>query len=251
MQEDKFLEDYKQVWQQDNEEMTRIVDIPLETLHKNIARYERMKTYPGLTATPLKRGRRSRRIVWTTLSAAACLAFAVTTGIRYLTPAQTTDNPVLVAENRVEVPNTFTYPPASEKHSLDVSLPSQEGTGRSRTKNTPADAVNDSQFSKPNSLLESEDVTGAAAVPSLEGCHEVAGYVPERDHDSGGVYLQDSQFPKDANVIETSRLVAMGETRTPAVEVETDGLVKIVSPSRNTFHEAVVEPLLALVTFDM
>ena len=244
MQEDKFLDDYKQTWQQDNEEMTRIVDIPLETLHKNIARYERMKTYPGLTATPLKRGRRSRRIVWTTLSAAACLAFAVTTGIRYLTPAQTTDNPVLVAENRVEVPNTFTYPPASR-------YPSQEGTGRSRTKNTPADAVNDSQFSKPNSLLESEDVTGAAAVPSLEGCREVAGYVPERDHDSGGVYLQDSQFPKDANVIETSRLVAMGETQTPAVEVETEGLVKIVSPSRNTFHEAVVEPLLALVTFDM
>ena len=88
MQEDKFLEDYKQVWQQDNEEMTRIVDIPLETLHKNIARYERRK--------------RSRRIVWTTLSAAACLAFAVTTGIHYLTPSTTTDSPVLVAENRVE-----------------------------------------------------------------------------------------------------------------------------------------------------
>ena len=98
MQEDKFLEDYKQVWQQDNEEMTRIVDIPLETLHKNIARYERRK--------------RSRRIVWTTLSAAACLAFAVTTGLHYLTPSTTTDSPVLVAENRVErhTPRLTAYP---------------------------------------------------------------------------------------------------------------------------------------------
>ena len=239
MQEDKFLDDYKQTWQQDNEEMALIVDIPLETLHENIARYERMRTYPGLTATPLKRGRRSRRIVWTTLSAAACLAFAVTTGIRYLTPSQTTDNPVLVAENRVEVPNTFTYPSASR-------YPSQEGTGGSRTKNTPADAVSDSQFSKPNSLLESEDVTGAAAVPSLEGKATSSECCA-----SGGVCPPNSQFPKDANMIETSRLVAMGETQTPAIEVETEGLVKITAPSRNTFHEAIVEPLLALVTYDM
>ena len=59
------------------------------------------------------------------------------------------------------------------------------------------------------------------------------------------------QIQETANVIETSRLVAMGETQTPAVEVETEGLVNIIEPSRNTFHEAVVEPLLALVTFDM
>ena len=55
----------------------------------------------------------------------------------------------------------------------------------------------------------------------------------------------------DANAIETTRLVAMGETTAPVIEVETDGLVKITTPSHNTFHEAIVEPLLALVTYDL
>ena len=220
MQEDKFLEDYKQVWQQDNEEMTRIVDIPLETLHENIARYERRK--------------RNRRIVWTTLSAAACLAFAVTTGIRYLTPSQPTDSPMLVAKNRVEI------------HTPRLTAdPSQEGTaGAVINKQTDKQAKH--HLIKTINTQHQDNTTQQAIVEEFATIN-----VTPNAEDESQFLILNPQIQEIANVIETSRLVAMGETRTPAVEVETDGLVKIVSPSRNTFHEAVVEPLLALVTFDM
>ena len=220
MQEDTFLQEYQQEWQQDNEAMSRLVDIPLETLHENIARYERRK--------------RSRRIVWTTLSAAACLAFAVTTGIHYLTPSTTTDSPVLVAENRVErhTPRLTAYP-------------SPEGTaGAVINKQTDKQAKH--HLIKTNNTQLQDNITQQATVEEFGTIN-----VTPNAEDEFQFSILNPQIQETANVIETSRLVAMGETRTPAVEVETDGLVKIVSPSRNTFHEAVVEPLLALVTFDM
>ena len=220
MQEDTFLQEYQQEWQQDNEAMSRLVDIPLETLHENIARYERRK--------------RSRRIVWTTLSAAACLAFAVTTGIHYLTPSTTTGSPVLVAENRVErhTPRLTAYP-------------SPEGTaGAVINKQTDKQAKH--HLIKTNNTQLQDNITQQATVEEFGTIN-----VTPNAEDESQFSILNPQIQETANVIETSRLVAMGETRTPAVEVETDGLVKIVSPSRNTFHEAVVEPLLALVTFDM
>ena len=216
MQEDNFLQDYKQAWQHDNEAMERLVDIPLETLHENITRYERRK--------------RSLRIVWMTVSAAACLAFAVTTGIRYLTPEAGNGNQTLVAENRTARPDTY---PATTWH------PSQEGT-----KNVGA-----SQLTK-------------QASPATQ-----SSYIDEKSIEDSSAIIEevmpvdvqpDTKEPNrpiipviDANAIETTRLVAMGETTTPVIEMETDGLVKIIEPSRNTFHEAIVEPLLALVTYDM
>ena len=209
MQEDTFLHEYQQEWQQDNEAMSRLVDIPLETLHANIARHERRK--------------RIRRIVWTTLSAAACLAFAVSIGLRYLTSNTTSGNPTLVAENcRAAITPIF-----------EQASPVEQ-TPHKKVGTTPV-ATSSPQL---------QQATLSQTPPPEEPAPQT-----ESTEDINPVPLPTPVF-KD-NVIETNRLVAMGETRTPAVEVETDGLVKIVSPSRNTFHEAVVEPLLALVTFDM
>lgn len=209
MQEDKFLDDYKQTWQQDNEAMARIVDIPLETLHENIARHERRK--------------HSRRIVWTTLSAAACLAFVVTSGIRYLMPYTPSDNPTMVAENRRAV-TTHIFEQTSP-----VEQPSHKkvGTTPIATRSPQLQQVTLSQATLPE-----ESATPAEPVVDIH---------PDA--------LPTHVF--EDNVIETNRLVAKGEKKVEGTTVETEGLVKIVSPSRNTFHEAVVEPLLALVTFDM
>ena len=208
MQEDKFLEDYKQVWQQDNEEMTRIVDIPLETLHKNIARYERRK--------------RSRRIVWTTLSAAACLTFAVSIGLRYMTPNTPSGSPTLVAENRR----------AATTPIFEQASPGEQ-TSHKKVGATPT-ATSSPQLQQ-------------ATLPQAP-LPEVPAPQTEPAEDINPETLASPIF-KD-NMIETNRLVAMGETKVEGTTVETDGLVKIVSPSRNTFHEAIVEPLLALVTSD-
>ena len=220
MQEDNFLQDYKQAWQQDNEAMERLVDIPLETLHENITRYERRK--------------RSLRIVWMTVSAAACLAFAVTTGIRYLTPEAGNGNQPLVAENRTARPET--YPATTWR-------PSQEGTADAST-------VNDHNSHRTNNNVvtayhSTEDGITATSTPAIEE-------VMPMDVQPDDIVPTKPSVPSiGANAIETTRLVAMGETAAPVIEVETDGLVKITLPSRNTFHEAIVEPLLALVTYDM
>ena len=209
MQEDTFLQEYQQEWQQDNEAMSRLVDFPLETLHENIARYERRK--------------RSRKIVWMTVSAAACLAFAVTTGIRFLPPVAGNGNPTLVAENRrVATPPIFEQasPVEQTSHKKVGAIPvatsspqlQQVALSQAPPPEEPAPQTEPAENINPDALV----------TPILED-----------------------------NVIETTRLVAMGETKVEGTTVETDGLVKIVSPSRNTFHEAIVEPLLALVTYDM
>lgn len=236
MQEDNFLQDYKQAWQHDNEAMERLVDIPLETLHENIARYERQKTYPGLTSTPLKRGRNSRRIVWMTVSAAACLAFAVTTGIRYLTPESGNGNQTLVAENRTARSDQ------KLEHTPRLSAyPSQEGTADAQTHN-----ARTSRKANRNAYCSTEDeIIAATSTPAIEEAMPADAQPNTEEPDLPIIPVI------DANAIETTRLVAMGETTTPVIEVETDGLVKITTPSRNTFHEAIVEPLLALVTYDM
>ena len=222
MQEDNFLQDYKQAWQQDNEAMERLVDIPLATLHENIARYERRK--------------RSRRIVWMTVSAAACLAFAVTTGIRYLTPEAGNGNQMLVAENRTARSDQ------KPEHTPRLSAyPSQEGTADAQTNN-----ARTSRKANRNAYCSTEDeIIAATPTRTIEE-------VVSTDMQSS---TEEPDLPIipiiDANVIETTRLVAMGETTAPVIEVETDELVKITAPSRNTFREAIVEPLLALVTYDM
>lgn len=209
MQEDDFLQEYQQEWQQDNEAMKRLVDIPLETLHENIARYERRK--------------RSRRIVWMTVSAAACLAFAVTTGIRLLPPMAGNGNPTLVAENR----RAATTPIFEQASPVEQTPHKKVGATPTATSSPKLQQATLSQASLPEE-----------PAPQTEPAEDIN---PDA--------LTTPIF-KD-NVIETNRLVAMGKTKVEGTTVETDGLVKIVSPSRNTFHEAVVEPLLALVTFDM
>ncbi len=230
MQEDTFLQEYQKEWQQDNEAMSRLVDFPLETLHENIARYERRK--------------RSRKIVWMTVSAAACLAFAVTTGIRYLTPNTPSGNPTLVAEN---IPRPYghlsqegtTYPTTSDVSPQDFFNPSQEGTENVGTAQQ-AKQTSPATYSSHDSGKSIEDLT-----PVIEE-------VVPADVQPSSEATAATIFPTtDANAIETNRLVAMGETKASVIEIETEGLVKITAPSRNTFHEAVVEPLLALVTFDM
>ena len=220
MQEDNFLQDYKQAWQQDNEAMERLVDIPLETLHENIARYERRK--------------RNRRIVWMTVSAAACLAFAVGTGLRYMSSESASDGQVLVAENRME------RPVQPQEHTPRLSAyPSEEGT-----KNVGA-----SQRAKQTSPATQSSYTGENSIEdSSAAIEEVMPVKVQPDTEEPDLHI----IPViDANAIETTRLVAMGETTAPVIEIETEGLVKITAPSRNTFHEAIVEPLLALVTYDM
>ena len=220
MQEDNFLQDYKQVWQQDNEAMERLVDIPLETLHENITRYERRK--------------RSLRIVWMTVSAAACLAFAVTTGIRYLTPEADNDNQTLVAENRTE---RSVQP---QEHTPRLSAyPSEEGTknvGASQRAKQTSPATQ-------SSYIDEKSIEDSSAIIEEVMPVDVQPNTKEPNRPIIPVI--------DANAIETTRLVAMGETTAPVIEIETEGLVKITAPSRNTFHEAIVEPLLALVTYDM
>ena len=235
MQEDDFLQDYKQAWQQDNEAMERLVDIPLETLHENIARYERQKTYPGLTSTPLKRGRNSRRIVWMTVSAAACLAFAVGTGLRYMSSESASDGQVLVAENRMEQPDT--YPATTWR-------PSQEGTAAAQGKNDHTSHKTNRNVTTIYSSTEDE-IIAATSTPAIEEAMPADAQPNTEEPDLHIIPVI------DANAIETTRLVAMGETTAPVIEIETEGLVKITTPSRNTFHEAIVEPLLALVTYDM
>ena len=220
MQEDNFLQDYKQAWQQDNEAMERLVDIPLETLHENITRYERRK--------------RNRRIMWMTVSAAACLAFAVTTGIRYLTPEVGNGNQTLVAENRTE---RSVQP---QEHTPRLSAyPSEEGT-----KNVDA-----SQLAKQTSPATHSSYMGEKIIEDSSTAIEE---VMPMDVQPDDIVPTKPSVPSiGANAIETARLVAMGETTAPVIEMETDGLVKIIEPSRNTFREAIVEPLLALVTYDM
>ena len=220
MQEDNFLQDYKQAWQQDNEAMERLVDIPLETLHENIARYERRK--------------RSRRIVWMTVSAAACLAFAVGTGLKYMSSRSVSDEQMLVAQSRMEQ----SIQPQEHTPRLTV-YPSQE-----RTKNVEA-----SQLAKQTSPATHSSYIGEKFIENTTPTIEEVMPVDVQPDDI--VPTKPSVPSIGANAIETTRLVAMGETTTPVIEVETDGLVKITLPSRNTFHEAIVEPLLALVTYDM
>ena len=216
MQEDDFLQEYQQEWQQDNEAMERLLDIPIETLHENIARYERRK--------------RTQKIVWMTVSAAACLVFAVTTGIRHLTPEAGNGNPTLVAENRTAKPDTY---PTTSWH------PSQEGT-----KN-----VGTAQQAKQTSpTTYSSYYNGKTIEDSTPVIKEV---VPVDVQPSAEAAAATIVPTIDANAIETTRLVAMGETKASVIEIETEGLVKITAPSRNTFREAIVEPLLALVTYDM
>lgn len=216
-EESDFLDNYKRQWQQDSKEMEQFLNIPLEVLHENIARHER---------------HRRRRVVWVSLSAAACLAFAVTTGIRYLTPGAGEGGPVLVAENRTTVSGSdvSTCPATSWQ-------PSQEETAASQR--TKARTIPQATISKNPSM----DVT-----PIIE--EETP--VDEHPADPKPTMPAESAMPAiDANAIETTRLVAMGEKRSRVRAVETDGLVKIVEPSRNTFREAIVEPLLALATSDM
>ena len=225
MQEDNFLQNYKQAWQQDNKAMERLVDIPLETLHENIARYERRK--------------RSRKIVWMTVSAAACLAFAVTTGIRYLTPEADNGNQTLVAENRTARPE----PTPEHTHQLSA-YPTKNMTTAALTEN--ARTSHKTNRNVVSAYRSTEDgIIAATATPAIEEVMPV-------DVQPDDIVPTKPSVPSiGANAIETTRLVAMGETTTPVIEVETDGLVKITAPSRNTFHEAIVEPLLALVTYDM
>lgn len=215
-EETNFLDDYKQQWQQDGKDMEQLLDIPLETLHENIARRERQRHW---------------RVLWVSLSAAACLAFAVTTGIRYLTPGAGDGDPVLVAESRTAQPGSDVITtPVTSWH------PSQEGAAA--TQRAKARTTAQATGSKDAAM----DIT-----PITE---EVPVDVPPADPNPAKP--AETAMPAiDANAIETTRLVAMGEKRAPAREVETDGLVKIVQPSRNTFREAIVEPLLALATSDM
>ena len=216
-EESNFLDDYKQQWQQDGKELEQFLDIPLETLHENIARHERQ---------------RHRRVMWVSLSAAACLAFAVTTGIRYLTSGAGDGDPVLVAESRTTVPGTDINTPTANSWQ-----PSQEGTAASQRAKVPA----------------IPQATGSkSAAMEVTPMTEEDASVDEHRADPKPTMPAESAMPViGANAIETTRLVAMGERKAPGREVETDGLVKIVQPSRNTFREAIVEPLLALATSDM
>jgi hypothetical protein len=86
MQEDTFLNPYRQAWQQDNEAMEKsLANISLQTLHDNIARLQQ---------------RRRRRTLWLTLSAAASLALLVGIGLHLMTPTAVEGGTTLVAQNK-------------------------------------------------------------------------------------------------------------------------------------------------------
>lgn len=218
MQEDNFLNQYRSEWQQDNKEMEQaLADITLEQLHESIAQHEA--------------DRHRRRWLWPTVSAAACLALLVTVGIGITKPTATADRQPILAQN-----TTLRKPVTLTADAADATTARQEnhpGTPHilypTQTREDIAEAI------------KSEADLPVSEEPSTEAVLKDA--IEEKK--------PSTTAPLPSNTIETHRLVAYGENTLNLAETETQLLVNIVPPPRNSFHEAVIEPLLALVTQDL
>lgn len=219
MQEDTFLNPYRQAWQQDNEAMEKsLANISLQTLHDNIARLQQ---------------RRRRRTLWLTLSAAASLALLVGIGLHLMTPTAVEGGTTLVAQNKplkeVATPTQDAAPivPPIPTAATHTTLSHKKATTTLEATTTPA--LPDIAMTRPDSMTLPS--TLSEPLPNL-------------------TTPNDTKEPT-THIIMTHRLVAMGPdnlSTNHTTVTETQQLVKIEEPLRNTFHEAIVEPLLALMT---
>ena len=221
MEENTYLDDYKQQWLQDGREIEQMVDVPLSVLHENIARHERRK-----------RG----RMVWATVSAAACVALAVGVGLRIGTADMKGAAMPMVAQNHAVMPTSTAPATTCHPAQKDYEKP-MDSRGRGRQ-----------EYGGPG-------VASTRAATPLQGCmpEEAPVEVAELEGQTEAlVEPAPRAVPMiGGNVVETTQLVATAEPTVGASMVETQTLVKVVAPSRNTFREAIVEPLLALATSDL
>lgn len=213
MKEDDFLNEYRQEWQQDGKAMEEALsDITLEQLHEGIARHE---------------ASRRRRWLWPTVSAAACVALLATFGVRLLSPEATGARHPAVAQNEAPQPPimmpTDTATPWADE---------QEGLPTAAREAPSAQRQNDMAMATALPILTEEALQEPEVIAKEEETPTIAPACP-------------------SNMVETKRLVAIGGSTAKPRERETELLVNIVPPPRNTFHEAVIEPLLALVTQDL
>ncbi len=230
MQDDHFLNEYRQAWQQDSEAIEKSLDnISLETLHANIARHQQ----------------RRRRALWLTVSAAACLALVLGLGLRLMNPSTTENIPPLVAQNNTPeaVPATpqTTAPEVPTTPTLEATTTAAQSLP-THTKEVPRfHPLPDIALARPDSMPPALPAAPSQPEPSTSTTNETA--TPQTSNSA--------QNKPAYRIIETQRLVAMGPNtkKTSQTSVtETQQLVKIEEPSRNTFREAVIEPLLALMT---
>ena len=214
MQEDDFLNEYRQEWQQEGRAMEEALSsITLEQLHENIARHE---------AT-----RHRHRWWWPTVSAAACLALVATVGLRLLSPTVTVGNHPTVAQNQ--------KPAITSTAPTDKIVPWTEEQKRlpsTTREEIPAHAQHDMAMAMPLPTQPQEAMPKPQAIATEEPTPAPT-------------------LPTPSNMVETKRLVDFGGNIAKPQERKTELLVNIVPPPRNTFHEAVIEPLLALATQDL
>lgn len=214
MQEDDFLNEYRQEWQQEGRAMEEALSsITLEQLHENIARHD---------ATHHR-----HRWWWPTVSAAACLALVATVGLRLLSPTVTVGNHPTVAQNK--------KPAITSTAPTDKIVPWTEEQKRltsTTREEIPAHAQHDMAMAMPLPTQPQEAMPKPQAIATEEPTPAPT-------------------LPTPSNMVETKRLVDFGGNIAKPRERETELLVNIVPPPRNTFHEAVIEPLLALATQDL
>lgn len=230
MQDDHFLNEYRHEWQQDSESIEKSLDdITLETLHANIARHQQRK----------------RRALWLTVSAAACLALVLGFGLRLMAPSTSKSNQSIIAQSKT--PEAVPATPQTTTPEVP-STPTEEATTTAaqslptHTKEVPRyHPLPDIALARLDTMPPALPAAPSQPETSTSTTNETAPTQPSNS----------AQNKPSYRIIETQRLVAMGpNTNTPSYAnvTETQQLVKIEEPSRNTFREAVIEPLLALMT---
>lgn len=205
MQEDDFLNQYREAWHQDAARVRSEAEVPTAELHRAIARHERRRL--------------SLRIALWSGSAAACAALLLAVLLPRPADVAVPAEPLLAV----------CPPPAALPLSGDSLAPQPASA-------LPADMAQ----AHPVSIQPFGEVAEAPAFQPLEA-------LPPQPP------LADTAIPVlSPRYVVTDRLVAMGESEPVAPRIViTDRLVHIEPHTYNTFREAVVEPILALVTKDL
>ena len=232
VQQEDFLQQYQAAWQQDSQRLGQAIDLSPEMLHGNIERLRRQ---------------RRQRALWLG-GVAACLLLAAGLWWRLAANSQAPQaEPLLAQQDAMQIlPN--------EQETIDTDLQSLTAAVKESQKPTVA------ALRRPATLQP--QLSSAVATPLLTQEPAAASAEPMQAADAVVATPVATAVPVTCvapRQVETSQLVAfvastpdgLAYPESPLAVVECDNLVQIIPPRRNTFREAVVEPILALVTKDI
>lgn len=215
---DDFLNEYSHAWQQEGKAMEQqLSDLGLDKLHDNIAQHQR---------------RSRRRTLWLSLSSAACLVLVGGLGYHLMMPSE--EQLPAVAHN--STPATMPLP--KMEHPVPT-IPSTTKATIQRKNNTMPNynsiQIAEDDIAHNDSLLNTLPLSLPETMPSTTIHYEEP------------MLAQTEQTRKSpVRIVETHSLVVSHPNTTTTHIAETKQLVRIVEPQRNTFREAIVEPLFAL-----